>query len=160
MAFSLTYDTEKMDKPILQALDSTGVATAVHTPGYRVTSDDGRVWQYVLFASSGVAAVAGAPAAWAQTTTNMAVTADLSDAGTAGGGIAGCFMSVLTDTYYGWIQTKGQVVDAPMSTAVSAGDNLYAVTDATWDTANELSHIVRAIALEDDTGGYGTIMLL
>jgi len=160
MGFSLTYDTSMLDKQILQALDSTGVASPLHTPGYTVRSDDGREWQYVQNDSSDVAAVAGGPAALAQDTDGYVVTPDVSDAGSTGTGIRGAYMSVLTDQYYGWIQTKGKVVKAPCSTNVAAGNALYAGTDGRWDVATVGTHEPRAQALEADTEGYADIYLM
>jgi len=140
-SFSLTYSTHNLRRPILQALDSTGTAVAQHTPGYTTTDQDGREWEYVQFDSSGVAAVAGAPAVWAQTTTNKVVTSDVSDASELGEGFAGVFMSVLTDQYYGWIQTKGKVLARCSTTAVGcsitigAADSIFSL--CTPGTASE-----------------------
>lgn len=163
MAFSLTITTMDLDKPILQALTSTGVASPVHDAGYTVRSTDGREFEYVQHDSSGVAAVAGAPCAMAQTTTDTAyrlVTADVSD----GGSVAyGMFLSVLADTYYGWIQTKGLAVDAPCTDGagaeIAAGDPLYA-TDSKWTKATVGTNHVKAIALMAGSSGYANIMVI
>jgi hypothetical protein len=160
MGFSLTYATHKLDKPILVALDTTGTASPVHEPGYTVRSDDGREWQYVQNDSSDVAAVAGGPAVIAQDTDGYVVTPDVSDAGSNGAGVRGAYMSVLTDQYYGWIQTKGKLVDAPCSTNVAAGNPLYAEGDGMWGVATVGTTEVNAGALEDDTAGFADIVLL
>lgn len=135
MAFSLTYDTTTFDKPILQALDSTGESTAQHALGYRVCSTDGREWVYVLNTSSDVAAVAGAPAVMANTTTNWVVTPDVSDGALVG---VGAYMSVLEDATYGWIQVKGKVVNAPCTDGsngeVAVSTNVGATVNAKWTT--------------------------
>jgi len=163
MAFTLTIPTHTLDKPILQELDSTGVATALHEPGYRVRATDGREFTYVYFdnGQGNVAAVAGAPACYFGTTTDndFIVTSDVSD----GGDIAcGCFLSILTDTYYGWIQTAGFVKDVPCSGAqaeTTSGDPLYA-TDGVWKTGTMGTQHVGAIALEASAADIGNIMLL
>ena len=161
MAFALTVNTNEADKPILVSLTTTGTAAPVHEPGYRVNFQDGRQFMYVQHDSSGVAAVAGAPCVIGQTTTDDAfvVTADVSD----GGAVAvGAFTSVLADTYYGWIQTKGFMKDVPSSgaqAAVSAGDPLYA-TDGVWKTATVGTHHIGAVAPEAGTGAIVNIILM
>jgi len=164
MAFSVTIATRQLDKPILQSLTSTGVATAVHEPGYTVTSDDGRVFKYVCFDSSDVAAVAGAPCVIAQTTADdtYVVTADVSDGSLVA---EGAFLSVLTDTYYGWIQTKGFMKDAPVTNGagadVGADDPLGATVDSMWTTVTVGGTTsTKAIAPEASASGIGNIVLL
>ena len=165
MAFSLTISTSQLDKPILQSLTSTGVANALHQDGYTVRSVDGREFQYVQFDSSGVAAVAGAPAVVALTSTDTAyrlVTADVSDASLTR---AGAFLSILTDTYFGWIQTKGLLVDAPCTdgagTDVGADDALGATADSLWTkiTVGGTTD-TSAVAVAAGSGGYANIMLV
>jgi len=160
MAYSLTMATHKLDKPILQALDSTGVETAVHTLGYKVRSTDGREFTYVEFDNgTAVAAVAGGPAFWQSDTTAYTATSDAS----AGADLAiGAFCSILTDAYYGWIQTEGLVVDPPSSgtqAVCAAGDVLYG-TDAVWKTGAIGTNHIGAVALETGTGAVGDIMLI
>lgn len=132
MAFTITQETHKLDRPILQALTSTGVSTALHVPGYIVRSTDGREYKYIKFDSSGIVAVAGAPCAVAQTEDPNVITADLSDGTIVA---VGCFLSILVDTYHGWIQTLGRAVDCPVSGSgaeVNAGEPLGATTDQVW----------------------------
>lgn len=161
MAFSLTITTNQLDKPILQSLTSTGVATAVHPTGYTVKSDDGREFMYACNDSSSVAAVAGAPAGLANTSSDTAyvVTPDVSD----GGSVAvGAFLSVLADTYFGWIQTKGILVDAPASgnqTELVAGDPLYCI-DANWKYGVVGTNHIKAVANYASASGIGNITLL
>jgi len=163
MAFEVTCETRQLDKPILQALTSTGVATAVHEPGYLVTADDGRVFQYVQCASSGVTAVAGAPCVWANTTSDneFVVTPDVSDGNLHA---VGCFLSALTDTYYGWIQRAGFVKDVPITDGsgadVSAGDPIGATADSLWTKVTVGGTTSTAgNAIEASSGGVGNIML-
>ena len=163
MAFTVTCLTRQLDKPILQALTSTGVATALHEPGYTVTADDGRVFKYVNFDSSGVAAVAGAPAVYALTTTDdtFVVTADVSDATLVP---CGAFLSILTDTYYGWIQTSGFIKDCPVTDGagadVGANDPLGPTADSLWTkiTVGGTTD-TGAVAIENSSSGVGNIML-
>ncbi len=164
MAFTITQATHKLDKPIFQALTSTGVATALHTPGHTIRSTDGREYKYIKFDSSGIAAVAGAPCVVAKSEDTNVITADLSD----GKDVAvGCFLSILTDTYHGWIQTLGRAVDCPVSgseAAVNAGEPLGAISadgDQVWSfvTVGGTS-AEKAIARMDGSGGFATIELI
>ena len=155
MAFSVTCPSYMLDKPILQSLTSTGVEDPVHEPGFLVTATDGRIFQYGCFDSSSVAAVAGAPVAWAQTSTDNTVvfTSDTSDGSDVG---IGCFLSILTDTYYGWIQRAGFVKDVPVS--ATAGDPIYA-QDSKWTTGTVGTHHICGVALETDTSDVGNVIL-
>lgn len=163
MAFSITMETSKLSGPILQALTSTGSATALHEPGLIITSEDGSAFQYVKCDSSGVAAVAGAPCVFAQTTTDsgFVVTPDVSDGSTAA---SGAFLSVLADGYYGWVQTKGLLVDAPATDGaganVAAGDPVGATTDGVWTKITVGGTVETAgIALMAGSGGFANIRL-
>ena len=163
MAFTLTAPSHILDKPILQALDSTGQATAAHEPGYTVLTEDGREFKYVQFdnGSGNVAAVAGAPCAFAPDITDneFVITSDISDGGAVG---MGCFLSILTDSYYGWVQTAGFVKDVPQSGAqdqVAAGDPLYA-TDGVWKTGTIGTNHIAAVATETGAAAIGNIMIL
>ena len=163
MAFSVTCPSYMLDKPILQALTSTGVEDPVHEPGLLVTATDGRIFQYGCFDSSSVAAVAGAPAVTARTTADNTVvfTADVSDGALHG---IGCFLSVLTDTYYGWIQRAGFVKDVPITDGangdVSAGDAIGATTDSLWTKVTVGGTTsTSGIAPENSSSGVGNIFL-
>lgn len=163
MAFAITLSTHQLDKAILQSLTSTGEETQAHKPGYTVHADDGREFKYVQFDSSSVAAVAGAPAVWALTTSDdvFLVTADVSDGTLVP---AGAFLSVLTDTYFGWIQTKGFMKDAPVTDGsngeISAGDPLGPTEDSLWTTTTIGSTTTEgAVATEASSSGIANIML-
>ena len=149
-AFSLTYSTHDLDKPILQALDSTGAATANHTAGYQVTDVDGREWTYVLFDSGGTAGVAGGPAFWAQTTTNQCVTTVNTGVGITGEGFAGVFMSIPTDKYYVWIQTKGKTL-ARCSTITVGCAVTVLVTEGSFEVATAGTNTIIGHTMEATT---------
>jgi len=162
MAFTFTQATHKLDKPILQALDSTGLSAAVHELGYTVNSQDGRQYRYVKFVASGGAAVAGAPCVWAQAATNNTVTEDVSDASLVS---AGAFVSILTDGYFGWIQTKGNLQGAPATDGagadVAAGDPLGATADDLWTKVTVGgTTATTAIARAAGSGGFANIELV
>lgn len=163
MAFSITIAERQLDKPILQSLTSTGVANPVHEPGYTVMSNDGREFVYVQFDSSSVAAVAGAPAVWASTSADneFVVTSDVSDGGLVA---VGAFLSILTDTYFGWIQTKGFLKDVPCTGAqdeVAVTAAVGATVDAKWSTVTVGGTTAeKGVALETSSGGYGNINLV
>lgn len=148
-AFAISYSTYDLDKPILTALDSTGDSAAQHSPGYTVNSVDGRQWKYLQFSSGGVAAVAGGPAVWGATTANngMTVAGDVSDSNAVGEGVAGVFCSILTDSYYGWIQTKGKVI-VKLSSTCAVGSAVYATADSVFSTVTAQTGIAFATALE------------
>ena len=169
MAFSLTIDTADLDNPILCSLTTTGSASALHRPGYKTNCADGRTFMYVYNDSSGIAAVAGAPAAWFITTTDTAkglgyacVTPDLSDGGLCS---VGAFLSILAETYYGWIQNRGLLVDAPVSDGagaeIAASDAVGATTDLLWTkiTVGGTTE-TGGVALMAGSSGYANIHLL
>ena len=161
MAFTLTCPTYMLNKPILLGLTSTGEESASHEPGYTVLAEDGREFKYVQFDSSDVPAIAGAPCAFAQTTSDngFVVTADVSDGADAA---IGCFLSILTDAYFGWIQTAGFVKDVPCSGSqaeTTAGDELYG-TDGVWKTGVVGTNHIAAVAVENSSSAIGNIMLI
>jgi len=169
MAFTLTIDTADLDNPILCSLTTTGSSTPLHRAGYKTRCADGREFMYVYNDSSDVAAVAGAPAVWFITTTDAAkglgyacVTPDVSDGSESS---IGAFLSVLTDTYYGWIQTRGLLVDAPCTDGAGAD---IAAADPVGATANLLWTKITVggttetggIALMAGSSGYANVHLL
>lgn len=166
-AFSISYNTHELDREILTNIDSTGDSTAKHTPGTVVNCVDGRQWKYVKFTSSAVAAVAGAPACWAATTieNGQVVTADISDSSgaTSGEGFAGVFVSILTDQYFGWIQTKGKVV-VKLSSTCAVGSAITVMADSVFSTVSGQTGIAVGTALEagsaDASNVFPTVVLL
>lgn len=169
MAFSLTIDTSDLDKPILQSLTSTGESNPKHTPGYTVMSEDGRKFVYVYNDSSGIAAVAGAPCVFFPTTTDtakglgyFAVTPDVSDGKLVS---VGAFLSILADIKYGWVQTEGLLVDAPVTDGsngeISASDAVGATADLLWTqiTVGNTTE-TGGIALMAGASGFANIQLI
>lgn len=166
MAFTITQATNLLDKPILQALTSTGVSSPVHELGYTVRSTDGREYKYIEYDSSHASAVvAGAPCVIGGSEHANVIQGDVSDAGLTAVGI---FLSILTDGTYGWIQTKGRAVDCPCTdgagaagTEVSAGDPLGATEDDLWTKVTIGGTTAeKAIARMTGDGGFATIELL
>ncbi len=161
MAYAVT-NSNLLDRPILVDLDSTGVSSQVHEVGTVVRGDDGKAYRFVEFNSSDVAASTGAPAIWQNTTTDYAVTSDTSDGDAEGGAFAGIFCSVLTDTYYGWIQIEGEADNVHVDSGVSKGDALYVdqsnvlagIGDA-FSSATENVFIQCGVAKTDAAAGDG-----
>ena len=156
MAYSVPDESELRDV-VLVDLDTTGVTTAQPFAGYEVATRTGKVFQLVKFDSSGVAAIAGAPAVWQKTSTAYVVTADVSDGGSYA--FAGVFCAVIADTKYGYIQKKGECT-AKVSSGVSAGDPLYVANDGYFDTATEGTHHIVAYAKTDASSGEATVVLI
>lgn len=77
--------------------------------------------------------------------------------------LAGIFRCVVTDGYYTWIQVGG-VCDCKVDTSTVAGDvMIYSTTDLTFgriaaDAA--ITAIPYGVALEADTAGVGSVLLL
>jgi hypothetical protein len=85
-------------------------------------------YQYVQFdgGTAPITAVAGATACWTSATwLGYRVTTDLSD--TKANLAAGVLLAVLTDEYYGWVQTRGY-----NSSLLTNGDNDIASGDQVW----------------------------
>jgi hypothetical protein len=124
------------------------------TLGQVYRAQDGKQYKYVLHnnGAGNVAAAAGnmcyyyAPSgasAGAYTT----VTSDLSD---SAGVAAGAWQEVITDGYYGWIQTKGPATLTTALTAGADGNALTAVgsTDGTLDVSAAVTDAIAAIAID------------
>ena len=172
MAYAVP-STHKLMDPIISALDGTGDTYVEEAyVGYKVRTNDAQEFQRVLFTCSGVAATAGAPAVWVDTTEDYVVTSDVSDVAdglmtAAGTGFAGLFTgNNSTNRKYMWIQTKGLAADALVSTGVSANDGLVVEADGFLEKASSITTAsgyplqIVALALEDDTSGVADIMLL
>ncbi len=165
MAFTFTFKTNELNGNIFQDLDSTGSGTLKHPLGYTLIDEEGREFKYCDFYSSDVTAVAGAPVVWMASTNNFVVTSDISEGSPAG--CAGALLSILAnDTAsthcYGWIQTKGKLVDVPSSGSqaeVAAKDTLYPA-DSLWKTGAIGTNDTAAIALDTHSADIGDIMLM
>lgn len=126
----------------MQNLDVSS-ATALCDVGTIIDDNAGRRFQYVYCSPGGTAQYYGSPAAWQASTVDYVVVADLSDTaaaatgatgGPAGGaaGFAGLFClnnSSTTTGCYLWIQIKGLMDGACVSTDVAAEDELLISAD-------------------------------
>lgn len=175
MAYSVpaTHLIKQGQGVILQGLD-TSQTTAAHELGYTVRSTTGCEFVYVHVAADNVATWAGYPAYWMSGGSQYYVHSDASDCqvtdgtdGPIGSSFAGVFACAIAAAHatscFCWIQTKGEVPDASISTGVVAQEALCAMADTYLDTYSTLtessSHVV-AYALEAGTSGFGDIMLL
>ncbi len=154
-AFALSYSTNKFkDGVILQPLDSTGTVGATHAPGYTIRDTEGREWQYVKYSSGGTASVAGGPAFWCQTTTNGCVTTVNTQTGITGEAFAGVFMSIMTDSYYGWIQTRGKTMARCSTVTIGCGVTVL-VTEGAFEVGTEGTNTIIGHTMEATTAnGY------
>lgn len=128
------------------------------TPQYQLgaigQTSDGKRYKYVKFDNGvgNVAAVAGNVAYYLAVSGASAgelttVTMDVTDSGGIG---AGVFQAVLTDAYYGWIQTWGSATLTTALTAGADGNALTAVgtTDGTLDVSAAVTDFICAVAVD------------
>jgi hypothetical protein len=108
-------------------------SAARHTPGevIEIVGSQGlKRYQYIKFDESGVTAVANGLVYYlnAANWTGYTVTSDMSDSKL--NMVAGVLMAVLTDTYYGWIQTWGynSAIKTNGDDDIAAGDALIGST--------------------------------
>lgn len=137
MAYAVTA-SHLLDNIVLQDLDATS-ATALHELGYTVHGQDGKDYMYTQYDCSAVAVTAGGqPASWTNST-NL-VTSDTSDGDAEGGAGAGVFTvaQANSDDTFIWIQTKGEVEAALVSTAVAAGDSLYVSQNDEFESVEDV----------------------
>lgn len=164
MAFTAAA-SNTLDKMILQDLTASS-STALHDLGYKTRATTGQEYTYVITNASTLAASAGYPAYFFINATNpWSVSSDYSDSAIDSSGFAGAFCCAVTAAaaaHYVWIQTKGVVPDAAVSTACAACDELVAIADYEFTTqiAGEPSYRVVAVALEADTSAVADILLL
>lgn len=94
----------------------------------QVVEDSGKCYRLVQFdnGTGNVASVAGGAAHW-KTRASFIVTSDQTDAEASLNGVAGGFLGVLTDLYYGFIQMGG-VQAVVVDTTVAAGKAVIATT--------------------------------
>ena len=161
---------------ILLDLDASSSAME-HDLGYTVRTITGKEFVYVQVASANVVTYAGYPAYWMSGSSEYLTTSDADVAqendGTDGpigctfAGVFTCAIAAVSGAggamCFAWIQTKGEVPDASISTGVAAQEVLLAEADTylnTYSTASESSSYAIAYALEAGTSGFGDIMLL
>ena len=139
-------------------VSSTGSASALYPLGaVRIENNSTEAlgcstFRYVKFdnGSGNVAAAAGAMS-YVRSTTAAYIWDVTSDVSTSDSGLAkGAFCSILTDAYYGWIQTKGYRSDLKKATgsghAWLKGDYLHALGAATDD--GRISRIKLAVTTQ------------
>lgn len=127
---------------------------------------NGNVYRYVKFSQGAIAAVAGGVTYWktlAPASGSFEVTADISAAiGSGVNLVAGVLGTVVTDTYYTWIQVGG-VVTALTAADTAAGDACIYGTDKTFgrDAANSVADVPFGTALtaRNTTAGTNSVLL-
>ena len=173
MAYSVPATHLIKNKVIAQNLDASST-TAAHELGYTVRTTTGKEFIYVHVCATNVVTHAGYPAYWLSGGSEYYVDSDFSDCqendgtdGPVGAVFAGVFACAIAAAHgtncYCWIQTKGEVPDASVSTDVTAQECLVAKGDAFLDvysTAAESSSYVVAYALEAVSGDTADIMLI
>lgn len=161
MAYEPTA-SNKLDKMILVDLNKTS-STAVHDVGYKTGGSDGKEYQFDYYQSSGVAAAAGGPMVWVNTTGDYVVTSDTSD-GDAEGSFAGVGVidQANADSIYCWLQTKGLVDSALVGTGVAAGDHVYVGQSDVFESVEDdysstTENVLRAVGIATTApSGSGT----
>lgn len=174
MAYSTPATHLIKNKVITQALDASST-TAAHELGYTVRTTTGKEFIYVHVAADNVVTHAGYPAYWMSGGSEYYVHSDFSDCqgndgtdGPIGAVFAGVFACAIAAAHatscFCWIQTKGEVPDASVSTDVTAQETLIAQGDAFLDvyvvTPAAASSYVVAYALENVSGDTADIMLI
>lgn len=142
-------------------------AAAVHTPGESVEIVDSmglKRYKYIKFdnGSGNVAAVAGNICYYFDGTDfdGITITSDVSD--TDKNLVAGVLQAVLTDGYYGWIQTWGYyaTVKTDGGDDITAGDAIIGDGDGTVNsTAQDTAPTNRVVgwAVADDVNADDTV---
>ena len=156
MAFS-NPASNTLNLPILQDLGASSETAVMDVGTRRKSTSKGREFQYVCFASSGVAAISGAPAVYSHCTAQIVVTSDISDTDTEGGAFAGVFWSDqaggggAANQVYLWIQTRGYVEKAHCEDAVAVGDQIGAFLGDYFESLEDLGTskgtLYRAVAV-------------
>ena len=132
--------TRDLDTPILQGLQESSSA-ATHKVGTRVCSRDGREFTFVVMQCSGVAMYSGRPMVWIDGTADYQVTPNISDSASNEGnsGFAGVatMNNINVTSCYCWIQTRGLVDAALVSTTVDVNEALIvALSDDCFEDAD------------------------
>ena len=160
MAFS-NPASNTLNLPILQDLGASSATAVMDVGTRRKSTSKGKEFQYVCFASSGVAAISGAPAVYSHCTAQIVVTSDISDTDTEGGAFAGVFCSDqaggggVANQMYLWIQTKGYADDCHCEDGVAAGDYIGAFESDYFESLEDLGtaggDIYRGVAIAQAT---------
>lgn len=126
-----------------------------------VIEDDNKVYRLVKFdnGTADVASAAKGVAHWKDRST-YTVTSDCTDAEMVNNGVAGIFLGVLTDGYYGFVQIGG-LASFTTGGGVSKGDAVVSKgVDLTGITMDAVNQVPFAVANVDDEPTYGTGYLL
>lgn len=150
--------------PIQFAFDQSASSLTIGEVGQRVQTSDGKEFVLSKYQSSGVAAAAGGPLVFVQTTAAEVVTSDTSDGEADGSSFAGlaCVAQANQNNIYIWRQTKGDADDALVASTVAAKDQLYCgaseVFAAIEDNFNSTTSVFyRGVAsAKEAAGGTGT----
>lgn len=126
-----------------------------------VIQDSDKVYRLVKFDNGGhnVASAANGVAHWKDRST-FTVTSDCTDAEMVNNGVAGIFLGVLTDGYYGFVQIGG-LATFTTGGGVSKGDAVVSKgVDLTGITMDAVNQVPFAVANVDDEPTYGTGYLI
>ena len=163
MAYEVPDSHEfKAGNLLLCDIDAT-TSTAVHDAGYEADTDDGKVFVFKYYQSSGVAAAVGGPMVSLASSKSHVVTSDTSDSD-AEGSFAGVATVIQgnSNNVYCWLQKKGVVKNALVASTVAAGDQVYVgqseVFAAVEDDISSVSATaLRAVGIaETAAAGAGT----
>lgn len=129
----------------------------------QVYEQDGKCYRLVQFdnGTGNVAAVVGGAAYW-KSKASYIVTSDATDAEAAAvNGVAGGFLDVLTDQYYGLIQIGGDQTGVSVAAGTAVGGQLSGSTTdmqlAKTDAGTASVNVVVATALTAVSGGTSTV---
>jgi len=163
-----------MEQPFHIGLGQSSTSAVIDAGTKNRSSKNGREFMFVCVDSDGVAPISGAPCVFTNCTAQLVVTADCSEAITAGGGgaFAGTFCSDQTcaggaGKFYMWIQTKGRVPgaygeDLTAGDALAVGNQLgnYFVSIDDIATGNDDHYVVVGYALASGSSSKGDIVLI
>jgi len=128
----------------------------------QIYEQDGKCYRLVKFSNGtgSVACVVGGAALW-EDKDNFLVTSDATDAEAGVNSVAGGFVDVLTDGYYGLIQIGGDQTGVKVDAGTAIADQLSgSATDLTLvhtDDGTASINLVVAIALTAVSGGTSTV---
>lgn len=130
----------------------------------------GNTYRYVKFdnGTSNVASAAKGAAHWKTLTPTTSppvatVTSDQTDACFGVNGVAGIFLGVITDQYYGWIQVGGQAQVTAGAGTVEGDQLVGGTTDLQLEriaSGSNLTNKLVGIVKEGSTSGGPTVLLV